>query len=48
MEEPKNDLLGENQFFKMISKYRNFLRNIDSLGDRDKKQFIRQKSILSK
>ena len=30
----------------MISKYRAFPRNIDGIGDRAKKQFFRQKSIL--
>ena len=32
----------------VISKYRHFPRNIDSLGDRAKKRFLRQKSIFIK
>ena len=30
----------------MISKYRSFLRNIDSLADKAQKLFFRQKSIF--
>ena len=34
-------------FFKLISKYASFARNVDDLGDRAKKRFFRQKSIFA-
>ena len=42
--EPKNE--ANINFFKVISKYRNFARNVDSLGNRAKNRFFGKKNNI--